>query len=56
MNTVQREPRSTGLRAARPNWAKSSILYPSALANVCKNEPQPEEQASLRKMLSITPL
>ena len=55
INTVQREPRSTGLSANKPFWAKSSMVYPSAPAKVCRKLPQPEEQASLRNMLSMTP-
>ena len=55
INTVQREPRSTGRSAYSPSAANSATLYPSAPAKVCRNEPQPEEQASLRKILSIAP-
>ena len=55
MNTVHREPRSTGLSAKSPSLAKSPISYPRAPAKVCKKEPQPEEQASFKKILSITP-
>ena len=56
MKTVQREPRSTGAFAKSPSFAKSAIFCQSAPAKVCKNDPQPDEQASLRNMLSIAPL
>ena len=53
MNTVQREPRSTGCSANNPNFANSSAVYPSACAKVSINEPHPEEQASLSMILSM---
>ena len=54
MNTVQREPRSTGCFASRPRRANSSTgRPPAAWAKVCMKEPQPEEQASFRKMSSM---
>ena len=55
MNTVQRLPRSTGRSANRPSWANSFTSYPSAWAKVCRKLPQPEEQASFRKMLLMAP-
>ena len=54
MNTVQREPRSTGpfdlMAAFTKSWIDKSKLF----ANVSINEPQPDEQASFSMMLSIT--
>ena len=54
MNTVQREPSSTGCCANRPRRENSSISMPIALANVWMKEPQPDEQASLSMMESMT--
>ena len=56
MNTVQRVPRSTGDLPNSPFFANSSTEYPIDRANVSMNEPQPEEQASLRMMLSMESL
>ena len=56
MNTVHREPRFTGFWVKRPSLAKSSMLYPRALAKVSMKDPQPEEQASLSMMESTAPL
>ena len=55
MNTVHLDPRPTGDSAVIASFAKSSALFPRALAKVCKNEPQPDEHASLRKISSMTP-
>ena len=55
MNTVQREPSSTGCPASRPFWANSLTGRPQVLAKVWMNEPQPEEQASFKKMSSMAP-
>ena len=53
INTVQREPKSTGFSANKPRDAKSAISYPRASANVWINEPQPEEHASFSIILSM---
>ena len=55
IKTVQREPRSTGRSARMPFTANSSTLISHAEAKACKNEPQPEEQASFKKILSMAP-
>ena len=47
MNTVQRDPRSTGRLAKSAVWTKVSRLMPRLVAKVCRKAPQPEEQASL---------
>ena len=53
INTVQRDPRSIGVSDSSPSLQNSSIEYPMERAKVSINEPQPEEQASFRKILSI---
>ena len=55
MKTVQRLPRSTGRSAKRPSWAKSFTSWPRAWAKVWRKLPQPEEQASFKKMLLMAP-
>ena len=55
INTVHLEPKSTGFCENVPSFAKSSIDIESDFAKVSRNEPQPEEQASLSIILSITP-
>lgn len=55
MNTVQREPRSTGWVEASAFWVNSWMVRPIDMAKVCRNEPQPDEQASLTAIESITP-
>ena len=55
MKTVQREPRSTGLRDCSAARANSSISMLSDFAKLWRKEPQPEEQASLRNTPSMTP-
>ena len=57
MKTVQRDPRSTGrLRPERDAAANDRTSVPIVSAKVCRNEPQPDEQASLTEMESTTPL
>ncbi len=56
INTVHLEPKSTGFLENNPKLANSSTEYPNALAKVCKKEPQPDEQASFKNILSIAPL
>ncbi len=55
INTVHRVPRSTGFLPKSPS---SKFLHGIAhyLRKVCKNEPQPEEQASFKNKLSMVPL
>ena len=53
MNTVQREPKSTGCLEKSPFWENSAISYPIDRAKVSINEPQPEEHASFNIMLSM---
>ena len=55
MNTVQRLPRSTGAVASVAARAKLATSEPIVSAKVCRNEPQPDEQASFTAMESITP-
>ena len=55
INTVQRLPRSTGCFAKSASCAKFLTLQPRASENVCKNDPQPDEQASFKKMSEIAP-
>ena len=55
MNTVQREPRSTGCVEFSAACVNSSIDSPIDCAKVCRNEPQPDEQASLTAIESMTP-
>lgn len=55
MKTVQRVPRSTGDEAERAWREKSWTESPRAWAKVSMKEPQPEEQASLSMMASMTP-
>ena len=55
MNTVQREPRSTGCVELSAACVNSSIVSPMDCAKVCRNEPQPDEHASLTAIESITP-
>ncbi|MPM60915.1 hypothetical protein SDC9_107769 [bioreactor metagenome] len=55
MNTVHLVPRSTGFFDNTAASANSWTLISSDLANVSMKEPQPEEQASLSIMESITP-
>ncbi|MNW60664.1 hypothetical protein D3C74_386670 [compost metagenome] len=55
MNTVHREPRSTGWTDFRAAEANSSIPSPSAPAKLSRKEPQPAEQASFSSKLSIVP-
>ena len=53
INTVHRVPRSTGRSAKRPSFANSVDVVAQRLGEgLRESEPQPEEQASLRKMLS----
>ena len=56
MNTVQRLPRSTGFSAASPSRPNSRTSVPMVSAKVCRNEPQPDEQASLTEIESTAPL
>ena len=56
MNTVHREPKSTGCSEASAACVNSSMVSPIDRAKVCRNDPQPEEQASLTAIESITPL
>ena len=56
MKTVQRLPRSTGACEANPTFAKLRTSVPIVEAKVCKNEPQPDEQASLTEIESTAPL
>ena len=53
MNTVQREPRSTGRGAVRAVSANSWTLRPMDWAKVWRKEPHPAEQASLTLMESM---
>ena len=55
INTVQREPRSTGESDSSAARANSSISILSDFAKLWRKEPQPEEQASLRNTPLITP-
>ena len=55
MKTVQRLPRSTGCSAVSAAAAKSCTVMPMESAKALMNEPQPEEQASLSMMCSMTP-
>ena len=55
INTVQRLPRSTGRWAKRPSLAKSLMSRPRAWAKVWRKLPQPEEQASFRKISLMAP-
>ena len=55
MNTVQRLPKSTGCSAAIAVCANSDTSNPKPLAKLSMNEPQPDEQASLSMMWSMTP-
>ena len=55
MKTVQREPRSTGLVACTAALANSWTLMFMDTAKDSMKEPQPEEQASLSMMCSMTP-
>lgn len=55
MNTVQREPRSTGCVEFSAACVNCSMVRPIDCAKVCRNEPQPEEQASLTAIESMTP-
>ncbi len=55
MNTVQREPRSTGWSELRAAWVNSWMVRPIDCAKVCRNEPQPDEHASLTAIESMTP-
>ena len=55
MNTVQREPKSTGCVEFRAFCVNSSMLSPIDWAKVCRKEPQPEEHASLTAIESMTP-
>ena len=55
INTVQREPSSTGCLAYRPFSENLLISMPIARAKVWINEPQPDEQASFSIMESIAP-
>ena len=56
MNTVHRVPRSTGASDARAEAAKDSTSVPMDAAKVCRNEPQPDEQASFTAIESTAPL
>ena len=55
MNTVHRDPRSTGVSASRAFWANERTSVPMVSANVCRKEPQPELQASLTAIESRAP-
>jgi len=55
MNTVQREPRSTGFVDWRAARAKDATSWFIVWANVCRKLPQPELQASLTAMESTAP-
>ncbi len=55
IKTVHLEPRSTGFRASKASFANSSTLMLSEPAKVSMKEPQPDEQASLSMMFSMTP-
>ena len=55
MNTVHREPKSTGCSEFRAACVNSSIVSPIERAKVCRKEPHPDEQASLTAIESITP-
>ena len=52
MNTVQRVPRSTGLVEAMAARAKARTSVPIVWAKVCRNDPHPDEHASLTEMES----
>jgi hypothetical protein len=56
MNTVQRVPRSTGESDSTAVPANAWTSVPIEAANVCRNEPQPDEHASLTAIESTTPL
>ena len=55
MNTVQRLPNKAGLSEEKAFRAMSSTGIFKDAAKFSKNEPQPEEQASLTTILVITP-
>ena len=55
MKTVQRLPRSTGCSAVRATFANSWTVMFMESAKLAMKEPQPEEQASLSMMCSMTP-
>ena len=55
IKTVHLVPRSIGWGAKRASFAKSAAEYPSDWAKFSIKEPQPEEQASFRRMLSTEP-
>ena len=56
MNTVQRVPRSTGDPAYSASFTKSASGMFRDSAKFSIKEPHPAEQASLRLILSMTPL
>ena len=55
MKTVQRLPRSTGLLAPTAACANSCTVMFMETAKLSMKEPQPEEQASLSMICSMTP-
>ena len=55
MNTVQRDPRSTGRSDCIAARANERTSVPMVSANVWRNEPQPELHASLTAMESTAP-
>lgn len=54
INTVHLLPRSTGDFPLSPAAENSYIGRLSVAESVCMNDPQPDEQASFRHILSIT--
>ena len=55
MKTVQRLPKSAGASANKPSFANSALVSPNVSAKVCRNEPQPDEHASFKYRLSMSP-
>ncbi len=55
MNTVQREPRSTGPGARRALAAKVRMSVFMVAAKVWRKDPQPDEQASFTAIESMAP-
>ena len=55
MKTVQRDPRSTGSLDLVASLANSSAVIFTEWAKVSKKEPHPAEQASFKRIDSITP-
>ena len=56
MNTVHRLPSMAGCREEKAAFSISLVGMPREEAKFSKKEPQPEEQASLTRMLVMMPL